>query len=73
MFTESLDELELMVSKLFGNVKNKRVQKSVYNEHPYGPDEVKRKFYIVPVKDTRSLKISFSAPDVTVQYKTAVS
>lgn len=69
---ESLDELESIVSKLFGEVKNKGVKPPVY-EHPFGPDELKRKFYVVPVKDIRSLKISFAAPDVVHQYKTAVS
>lgn len=69
---ETLDELETIVSKLFGDVKNKQVKPVIY-EHPFGPDELKRRFYVVPVKDIRSLKISFSAPDIVHQYRTAVS
>ncbi|KAK7590251.1 hypothetical protein V9T40_001864 [Parthenolecanium corni] len=68
--TETLDELETIVSKLFGDVKNKQVKPVIY-EHPFGPDELKRRFYVVPVKDIRSLKISFSAPDIVHQYRTA--
>lgn len=61
------------MKNLFEDVENKHVNKVVYSDHPYGPEELKRKFYIVPVKDIRSLKISFSAPDVVDQYRTAVS
>ncbi|XKL64356.1 hypothetical protein PGB90_004442 [Kerria lacca] len=68
---ESLDELESLVLKLFEDVKNKHVKKIIYEDHPYGLEELKRKIYLVPIQDIRSLKISFSAPDVTDQYKTA--
>lgn len=60
------------MSKLFSEVKNKNAKKVIYKEHPYGPQELKRKFYVTPVRDIRSLKINFPAPDITDQYKTAV-
>lgn len=62
-----------MVTEYFDDVENKHVKKVVYKDHPYGPEELKRKFYIVPVKDIRSMNVSFPAPDVVDQYKTAVS
>ncbi|XP_065207037.1 insulin-degrading enzyme [Planococcus citri] len=68
---ESLDELENLVSNLFDDVNNKDVECPIYNDHPYGSEQLKRKFYVVPVKDIRSLKISFSAPDVIDQYRTS--
>lgn len=64
--------METLVNNLFDNVKNKDVECPIYNDHPYGSEQLKRKFYVVPVKDIRSLKISFSAPDVIDQYRTSV-
>lgn len=62
-----------MVNDLFGRVKNNHISRVVYDDHPYGPEELKRKCYMVPIKDTRSLTINFAAPDIVRQYKTAVS
>ncbi len=41
MILESLDELTDLVVPLFGDVENKNVAVPSWEEHPYGPNEVK--------------------------------
>lgn len=66
---ESLDELEEMAVKMFCNVRNKNVEAPRWPEHPYGPDQVQVKGYIVPIKDLRNLNITFPMPDLHEHYK----
>lgn len=70
---ESLDELEELTLKLFSEVKNKNVTVPIWTEHPFGPDQVKVKGFIVPVKDLRNLNITFPIPDLHEYYKAGVS
>lgn len=66
---ESLDELEELTLKLFSEVKNKNVTAPIWTEHPFGPDQVQVKGFIVPVKDLRNLNITFPIPDLHEHYK----
>lgn len=70
---ESLDELETMAVTLFSDVKNKNVTAPVWTEHPFGPEQLQMKGYIVPVKDLRNLNITFPIPDLQEYYKAGVS
>ncbi|XP_053668951.1 insulin-degrading enzyme [Anopheles marshallii] len=65
----SLDQLEAMVVKLFGQIENKRVVAPTWPEMPYDNDQLSTKTYIVPVKDIRSLTISFQMEDLEQYYK----
>ncbi|XP_033611295.1 insulin-degrading enzyme-like [Cryptotermes secundus] len=66
---ESLDELETMAVTLFSDVKNKNVTAPTWTEHPFGPEQLQMKGYIVPVKDLRNLNITFPIPDLQEYYK----
>uniref|UniRef100_A0A1B6FWC7 Insulin-degrading enzyme n=2 Tax=Cuerna arida TaxID=1464854 RepID=A0A1B6FWC7_9HEMI len=66
---EDLDTLEEIAVDLFSGVKNKDVTSPVWLEHPFGPDQVKMKGFIVPVKDLRNLNINFPIPDLHEYYK----
>ncbi|XP_041476883.1 insulin-degrading enzyme-like isoform X1 [Lytechinus variegatus] len=66
---ESLDQLSEIVLQLFSNVENKNVRISEWLEHPYGKDQLKVKFEVVPVKDLRQLNVSFPIPDLQEHYK----
>uniref|UniRef100_A0A8D9BMR4 Insulin-degrading enzyme n=5 Tax=Cacopsylla melanoneura TaxID=428564 RepID=A0A8D9BMR4_9HEMI len=66
---ESLDDLEKMVADKFKDVKNKNVKTPVWNTHPYGKDQLKTKTYVTPVKDLRSLLVTFPIPDLQDQHK----
>ncbi|XP_021926557.1 insulin-degrading enzyme isoform X2 [Zootermopsis nevadensis] len=66
---ESLDELERMSVELFLDVKNKNVTVPRWTEHPFGPEQLQMKGYIVPVKDIRNLNITFPIPDLHEYYK----
>lgn len=70
---ESLDDLEKLGKSLFLSVKNKDVDIPVWNQHPYGPEHLQIKCYLVPIKDTRSIDISFPTPDFHEHYKSSVS
>nr|CAD7441027.1 unnamed protein product [Timema bartmani] len=66
---ESLDELEQLVVALFSAVRNKEVEVPRWPQHPFGPDQLRMKAYIVPVKDLRNLGITFPVPDLHEHYK----
>ena len=70
---ESLDELEKMVVPLFMNIENKNVQKLVTPGHPWGPEQLERKIYSVPISDIRYMLIHFPLPSPIEYYKAAVS
>ncbi|GMR59756.1 hypothetical protein PMAYCL1PPCAC_29951 [Pristionchus mayeri] len=64
-----LSELEEMVCRLgFAEIENKNVIPEVYDQ-AYGPEECRRFVQAVPIKDTRTLSISFPMPDLTNEYK----
>lgn len=71
---ESLDELEEMViSKFSGIASDQNVKAPRWDDAPYLSDQHASKTYIVPVKDTRSLTLTFPTPDLEKFYKSGVS
>lgn len=57
---------------LFNTVENKEVVAPTWNEHPYGPKQLGNKGIVVPIKDVRSLNITFPIPDLQEYYKSGV-
>lgn len=72
-FTESLDDLERMVVEMFVEVENKGVDIPEWPDHPFNKDHYEHKWYIVPVKDVRTLKMIFPLPELRDHYKSDVS
>lgn len=70
---ESIDELVDMVVPLFSPIVNKNVINPVWNEHPYDAEHLMKQVYMVPIKEKRSLDISFVYPDETKYYNCSVS
>ncbi|KAH8339171.1 hypothetical protein KR074_006440, partial [Drosophila pseudoananassae] len=68
---ESLDELETMVMEKFSEIENKNVDVPDWPRHPYAEDRYGQKVKIVPIKDIRSLTISFTTDDLTEFYKSS--
>ncbi|XP_016970028.1 insulin-degrading enzyme isoform X1 [Drosophila rhopaloa] len=66
---ESLDELESMVLEKFSEIENKNVDVPDWPRHPYADERYGQKVKIVPIKDIRSLTISFTTDDLTQFYK----
>ncbi|KAJ1521592.1 hypothetical protein ONE63_003243 [Megalurothrips usitatus] len=67
---ENLDELEAMVVENFSQVKcRSNVEPPSWPEHPYGPEQLKKKLSVVPIKDQRNLVILFPIPDLSKHYK----
>ncbi|XP_017844031.1 insulin-degrading enzyme isoform X2 [Drosophila busckii] len=66
---ESLDKLEEMVIEKFSEIENKNVEVPTWPRHPYAEDQYAQKVKIVPIKDLRSLTISFTTDDLTQYYK----
>lgn len=61
---ESLDDMTKYVCDLFSKVKNNSVVAPKWNDHPYGPTELRRRVYVVPVKDLRRLSLLWPSPDL---------
>lgn len=70
---ESLDELEQMTNKYFASIENKNVELPKWSDEIYTDDQKAIKLFIVPVKDSRNLTISFQIPDLDEYYKSGVS
>ncbi|KAG5318579.1 IDE enzyme, partial [Pseudoatta argentina] len=68
---ESLDELENMVVDLFCEVRNKEIEVPIWPEHPFKDEHFRTMWYIVPIKDTRNLDISFPLPDMRPHYRSS--
>lgn len=70
---ESLDELEAMVIPRFSEIVNKNVVSPRWVNHPFLPEHFATKVYIVPVKDSRTLTLTFPTGDLDQFYKAGVS
>lgn len=70
---ESLDDLEEMVVSKFAGIKNKDVVAPRWDDPPYLSDQHASKTYIIPVKDKRSLTLTFPTQDLDKYYKSGVS
>ncbi|XP_050068386.1 insulin-degrading enzyme [Anopheles maculipalpis] len=66
---ESLDELEAMVIKIFSQIENRQIVAPRWPDMPYRNEDLSTKTYIIPVKDIRSLTISFQMEDLEQYYK----
>lgn len=70
---ESLDELEEMTLERFSNIENKNVEVPKWSDKIYLEDQKAVKLFIVPVKDSRNLTISFQIPDLDEHFRSGVS
>lgn len=70
---ESLEDLADMVISLFSDVQNKTVAIPEWTKHPFGLTQLKKRYYVVPVKDIRNLNITFPIPDLQPHYRSSVS
>lgn len=66
---ESLDELESMVVQMFSDIENKNVESPSWKDLPYDHEQLATKTMVVPVKDSRSLTITFQTEDLERFYK----
>ncbi|XP_030382565.1 insulin-degrading enzyme [Scaptodrosophila lebanonensis] len=66
---ESLNKLEEIVVDKFSEIENKNVQVPNWPRHPFADNQYGQKVMIVPIKDIRSLTISFTTDDLTKLYK----
>ncbi|GFT52795.1 insulin-degrading enzyme [Nephila pilipes] len=66
---ESIEELMDMVVPLFSKVANKNVEIPEWTKHPFDSDNLKLEGYVVPVKDIRTLNVSFPIPDLRKEYR----
>lgn len=69
---ESLDELEELATKYFSEIENKNVALPVWSDKIFLDDQKMTKVYIVPIKDTRNLTISFQIPDMDEYFRSGV-
>ncbi|KAL7034103.1 hypothetical protein ACKWTF_007861 [Chironomus riparius] len=66
---ESLDELEELTTKYFSGIENKNVALPVWSDKIFLDDQKMTKVFIVPIKDTRNLTISFQIPDMDEYFR----
>lgn len=66
---ESLDELEQLATKYFSEIENKEIPLPKWSDDVYLDDQMRTKLYIVPIKDTRTLSMSFQIPDMDEHFR----
>ncbi|TKR87334.1 hypothetical protein L596_011747 [Steinernema carpocapsae] len=65
-----LDKLEKLVQKSdFGKVVNKNLERKMWEEKPYGPGQLGHRIDVVPIQNTKSLKIMIPVDDLCKYYK----
>ena len=69
IFIETIEELQDMVIPLFSQIKNVNAILPQWNSHPFSNNYLKKQCFIVPIRDTRSLSITFPIPDLVPHYK----
>lgn len=69
---ENLDDLEQMVVPRFSEIVNKNVTAPRWTDHPFLPEHYATKVSILPVKDSRSLALTFLIGDLDKYYKAGV-
>lgn len=69
---ESLEELESMVISRFSEIINKNVESPKWSQHPFLPEHYSTKILIVPIKDSRTLTLTFPTDDLDQFYKASV-
>lgn len=68
-----MDELQDVAENLFGTIVNKNVTLPEWPGNPFGPEQVGKRGMAVPIKDWRSMSVTFPIHDVRKHYKSAVS
>ncbi|XP_065556618.1 insulin-degrading enzyme-like [Artemia franciscana] len=66
---ESLDSLQDLAVKYFKDVKTKDIPIPEWPEHPFSEEQKKIKAFVVPVRDVRSLNLTFPLPAQEKYYK----
>lgn len=70
---ESIEDLVKLVTPMFVAIENKDLTPPKWDVNPYPEECLKKKVFIVPVKDKRSMIFIFPYPDEIEHYKTLVS
>ncbi|KAI8612850.1 Metalloenzyme, LuxS/M16 peptidase-like protein [Chytriomyces sp. MP71] len=65
---ESLDQLQQWVVEKASAIKNKDIDPPSWPGHPMTKDDLLKQIFVKPVKDLRSLKLTFPLPDLTEFY-----
>ena len=63
--------MELIIP-LFSEIKNKNVTAPEWPSHPFTNDYLRKEASIVPIRDSRSLGLTFPIPDLVPYYKSQV-
>ncbi|KAG8188554.1 hypothetical protein JTE90_007162 [Oedothorax gibbosus] len=66
---ETLEELTDIVVPLFSSVINKNVKMPEWKDHPFDSNHLRLKGYVFPVKNIRTLVITFPIPDLNHEYR----
>lgn len=69
-----LDELEAMAREHFSiGIDNKEIEAPLWSDQVYTRDQMMTKTYIVPLRDVRTMTLTFPTPDLLPYYKSSVS
>jgi len=68
---QDLDTLQSMAVKLMSDVADKKVSIPEWTEAPFRESDLQTVTYIVPVKDIRSLSITWGIPDLSDEYRSS--
>ena len=70
---ESLEDLQQIAITRFGDVATNGRERYSWDTHPWGPEQVGWRLDVVPIKEIRSLHLSFPIPDQHPHYRSQPS
>lgn len=71
---QSLDELEEIIRNCFlSGIENKNIEIPAWHDEVFMNDQMMTKTFICPIKDARTMTLSFPTPDLQSNYKSSVS
>ena len=72
LVSESADDMTRYVCELFGGMVNKHITQPCWTEHPYGPEQLRKRVYVVPVQDIRELHLTWPCEDMNDHWQSKV-
>uniref|UniRef100_A0A7S2SI11 Insulin-degrading enzyme n=1 Tax=Rhizochromulina marina TaxID=1034831 RepID=A0A7S2SI11_9STRA len=68
---ESLDDLQALAIRFFAAIENKAVDPPQHPKDPFTPAELGKRLDVVPVKESRSIELSWLLPSIRDKYRTS--
>lgn len=71
--TQPTQQLAMIAEEYFSSIRNNYLKVKSWSKSPYGPEHLRTKVDIVPIRDVSKLLLIFPVPDYSSIYESGVS